>query len=163
MHGLRTAVFAHLQRQSLGFFTRTRGGEVQSRLTNDIGGMQSRGHLDRDLDRLQRHHRGRHGGRHGRAELAARRCSPCVVLPPADLADPPGRPDAPHRSPPQRQRRLADLHVQVEEGLSVSGVLLGKTLGAGPAPVRAVRRDLAPTWSASRSAPSWPAAGGWPR
>src|SRR5215204_5523357 len=41
MHGLRTAVFAHLQRQSLGFFTRTRGGEVQSRLTNDIGGMQS--------------------------------------------------------------------------------------------------------------------------
>src|SRR3954466_2490621 len=41
MHGLRTPVFAHLQRQSLGFFTRTRGGEVQSRLTNDIGGMQS--------------------------------------------------------------------------------------------------------------------------
>ncbi|WP_324275281.1 ABC transporter transmembrane domain-containing protein [Blastococcus brunescens] len=41
MHGLRTAVFTHLQRQSLGFFTRTRGGEVQSRLTNDIGGMQS--------------------------------------------------------------------------------------------------------------------------
>ena len=41
MHGLRTDVFGHLQRQSLGFFTRTRGGEVQSRLTNDIGGMQS--------------------------------------------------------------------------------------------------------------------------
>ncbi|WP_281281718.1 ABC transporter transmembrane domain-containing protein [Blastococcus colisei] len=41
MHSLRTAVFTHLQRQSLGFFTRTRGGEVQSRLTNDIGGMQS--------------------------------------------------------------------------------------------------------------------------
>ena len=33
----------------------------------------------------------------------------------------------------QRQRHLADLHSQVEEGLSVSGVLLGKTLGAGPA------------------------------
>src|SRR3712207_93663 len=41
MHGLRTAVFSHLQRQSLGFFTRTRGGEVQSRLTHDIAGMQS--------------------------------------------------------------------------------------------------------------------------
>ncbi len=27
-------------RQSLGFFTRTRGGEVQSRLVNDIGSMQ---------------------------------------------------------------------------------------------------------------------------
>ena len=41
MHRLRTDVFSHLQRQSLAFFTRTRGGEVQSRLTNDIAGMQS--------------------------------------------------------------------------------------------------------------------------
>ena len=41
MHRLRTDVFAHLQRQSLDFFTRTRGGEVQSRLTNDVAGMQS--------------------------------------------------------------------------------------------------------------------------
>ncbi|MCW0215471.1 MAG: ABC transporter transmembrane domain-containing protein, partial [Pseudonocardia sp.] len=31
MHRLRTDVFAHLQRQSIGFFTRTRTGEVQSR------------------------------------------------------------------------------------------------------------------------------------
>ena len=41
MHRLRTDVFTHLQRQSIGFFTRTRTGEVQSRITNDIGGMQS--------------------------------------------------------------------------------------------------------------------------
>ena len=41
MHVLRTDVFSHLQRQSLGFFTRTRTGEVQSRITNDIGGMQT--------------------------------------------------------------------------------------------------------------------------
>src|SRR5678815_3831444 len=41
MHGLRTDVFAHLQRQSVAFFTRTRTGEVQSRITNDIGGMES--------------------------------------------------------------------------------------------------------------------------
>ena len=40
MHRLRSDLFAHLQRQSLGFFTRTRGGEVQSRLVNDIGSMQ---------------------------------------------------------------------------------------------------------------------------
>ncbi|MEP6629345.1 MAG: ABC transporter transmembrane domain-containing protein, partial [Lapillicoccus sp.] len=39
MHGLRTDVFTHLQRQSLAFFTRTRGGEIQSRLTNDVAGM----------------------------------------------------------------------------------------------------------------------------
>lgn len=41
MHGLRVGVFSNLQRQSLGFFTRNRGGEVQSRLVNDIAGMQS--------------------------------------------------------------------------------------------------------------------------
>src|SRR5258708_25249905 len=41
MHGLRTSVFGHLQRQSIAFFTRTRTGEVQSRITNDIGGMES--------------------------------------------------------------------------------------------------------------------------
>ena len=41
MHGLRTSVFSHLQHQSIAFFTRTRTGEVQSRITNDIGGMES--------------------------------------------------------------------------------------------------------------------------
>ena len=41
MHDLRTAVFRHLQRLSLAFFTRTRTGEVQSRISNDIGGVQS--------------------------------------------------------------------------------------------------------------------------
>ena len=37
MHDLRTAVFRHLQRLSLAFFTRTRTGEVQSRISNDMG------------------------------------------------------------------------------------------------------------------------------
>ena len=39
MHDLRTAVYRHLQRMSLAFFTRTRTGEVQSRIANDIGGV----------------------------------------------------------------------------------------------------------------------------
>jgi ATP-binding cassette subfamily B protein len=41
MHDLRTAVYSHLQRMSLAFFTKTRTGEVQSRIANDIGGMQA--------------------------------------------------------------------------------------------------------------------------
>ncbi|MDX6593699.1 MAG: ATP-binding cassette, subfamily bacterial [Gaiellales bacterium] len=41
MHDLRTAVYRHLQRLSLAFFTRTRTGEVQSRISNDIGGVQT--------------------------------------------------------------------------------------------------------------------------
>ena len=41
MHDLRSAVYRHLQRLSLAFFTRTRTGEVQSRIASDIGGVQS--------------------------------------------------------------------------------------------------------------------------
>ncbi len=41
MHDLRAAVYRHLQRMSLAFFTRTRTGEVQSRIANDIGGLEN--------------------------------------------------------------------------------------------------------------------------
>src|SRR6201994_2361951 len=41
MHDLRASVYRHLQRMSLAFFTRTRTGEVQSRIANDIGGLES--------------------------------------------------------------------------------------------------------------------------
>src|SRR5207247_4523515 len=40
MHDRRPAVYKHLQRLSLAFFTRTRTGEVQSRIANDIGGVE---------------------------------------------------------------------------------------------------------------------------
>ena len=41
MHDLRAAVYQRLQKMSLAFFTRTRTGEVQSRIANDIGGLDS--------------------------------------------------------------------------------------------------------------------------
>jgi ATP-binding cassette, subfamily B, bacterial len=41
MHDLRTALYVHLQRMPLRFFTETRTGEIQSRLANDVGGIQS--------------------------------------------------------------------------------------------------------------------------
>ncbi len=41
MQDLRNALYAHLQRQPLRFFTETRTGEIQSRLANDVGGVQS--------------------------------------------------------------------------------------------------------------------------
>jgi len=41
MHDLRTTVYRHLQRLSLAFFTKTRTGEVQSRIANDIGGVDN--------------------------------------------------------------------------------------------------------------------------
>jgi ATP-binding cassette, subfamily B, bacterial len=41
MQDLRNALYAHLQRMSLRFFTSTRTGEIQSRLSNDVAGVQS--------------------------------------------------------------------------------------------------------------------------
>src|ERR1700754_644798 len=38
---LRNQLFAHLERLSLAFYTATRSGEVQSRLANDVGGVQT--------------------------------------------------------------------------------------------------------------------------
>ncbi|WP_308128190.1 ABC transporter ATP-binding protein [Modestobacter italicus] len=131
MHGLRTSVFTHLQRQSLGFFTRTKGGEVQSRLTNDIGGMQSV--VTSTATSFASNATTVVGTVIAMAALSWRlSLLSLVVLPPAVWLT---RRVARMRRQitAQRQRHLADLHSQVEEGLSVSGVLLGKTLGAGPA------------------------------
>src|SRR3954464_13099782 len=134
MHGLRTSVFTHLQRQSLGFFTRTKGGEVQSRLMNDIGGMQSV--VTSTATSAASNATTVIGTAVAMAALSWRlSLLSLVVLPPAIWLT---RRVARMRRTitAQRQRHLADLHSQVEEGLSVSGVLLGKTLGAGPAQTR---------------------------
>lgn len=130
MHGLRTGVFAHLQRQSLAFFTRTRTGEVQSRITNDIGGMQSvvtstatsvASNLTTTVATL----------------VAMTALSwqltlvSLVVLPPAILLT--RRVARTRRAiTAAQQRELADLSVAVEENLSVDGIALSKTLGSGP-------------------------------
>jgi ATP-binding cassette subfamily B protein len=41
MQDLRNELYAHLQRMPLRFFTETRTGEIQSRLANDVGGVQA--------------------------------------------------------------------------------------------------------------------------
>jgi ATP-binding cassette subfamily B protein len=41
MRDLRNSLYGHLQGMSLRFFTGTRTGEIQSRLANDVGGIQS--------------------------------------------------------------------------------------------------------------------------
>ena len=41
MQDLRNSLYSHLQNMSLKFFTSTRTGEIQSRLSNDVGGVQS--------------------------------------------------------------------------------------------------------------------------
>jgi ATP-binding cassette subfamily B protein len=41
MRDLRERLFRHLQSLSMGFFTGTRTGEIQSRVANDVGGVQN--------------------------------------------------------------------------------------------------------------------------
>ena len=41
MRDLRDRLYRHLQRQPLSFFTDTRTGEIQSRVSNDVGGVQT--------------------------------------------------------------------------------------------------------------------------
>ncbi len=131
MHRLRSDLFSHLQRQSLGFFTRTRGGEVQSRLTNDINSMQ--GVVTSTATSIASNTTVVIGTAVAMAALSWRLALiSLVVVPPAVLLT---RRVARLRQQvtARRQAALADLHVQVEESLSVSGALLTRTLGAGPA------------------------------
>lgn len=41
MRDLRDTLYSHLQKLSIGFFTGTRTGEIQSRISNDVGGIQN--------------------------------------------------------------------------------------------------------------------------
>jgi len=129
MHRLRTDVFAHLQRQSVAFFTRTRTGEVQSRITNDIGGMESV--VTSTATSIASNLTTAIATAVAMAALSWQlSLVSLVVLPPAIYLT---RKVAGMRRAitAQRQRELADLNVTIEEGLSISGIQLSKTMGAG--------------------------------
>ncbi|MGO4472002.1 ABC transporter ATP-binding protein [Arthrobacter sp. M-10] len=127
MHTLRTRLFTHLQKQSLGFFTRTRSGEVQSRLNNDISGLQqvitstATGVASNLTTAIA-------------TAIAMVAISPglsllsLIVIPPAVWFT--RRVALLRRNITSTlQSELATMNTQVEEGLSVSGVRLSKTLG----------------------------------
>ncbi len=134
MHALRTAVFSHLQRQSIAFFTRTRTGEVQSRIQNDIGGMEAvvtstATSIASNLTTVV-------ASAVAMVALSWRlSLISLVVMPPAIYLT---RKVAGLRRAitTQQQRELADLNVTIEEGLSVSGVQLAKTMGTAPSLIR---------------------------
>jgi ATP-binding cassette subfamily B protein len=130
MHGLRTSVFGHLQRQSIAFFTRTRTGEVQSRISNDIGGMESV--VTSTATSIASNFTTAIGTAVAMVALSWRlSLISLVIMPPAIYLT---RKVARMRRAitAQQQRELADLNVIVEEGLSVNGVQLAKTMGTGP-------------------------------
>ncbi|MEU7826667.1 ABC transporter ATP-binding protein [Catellatospora sp. NPDC049133] len=131
MHRLRTDVFTHLHRQSIAFFTRTRTGEVQSRITNDIGGMQAV--VTSTATSVASNLTTTVATAVAMAALSWQlSLVSLVVVPPAVYLT---RRVARMRRTitAQRQRELADLNVTIDEGLSISGVQLSKTTGTGPA------------------------------
>ncbi len=127
MHDLRRKVYEHLQRMSLAFFTRTRTGEIQSRIANDIGGVQTVVTSTAQsvvsnvstvltaviamfiLD--------------WRLTVVSLAVVPLFVLATKRVGS--------ERSKitTEQQTSMADMSTLVSESLSVSGVLLGKTMG----------------------------------
>ncbi|GAB2989191.1 ABC transporter ATP-binding protein/permease [Amycolatopsis acidiphila] len=127
MNDLRIAVYGHLQRMSLAFFTRTRTGEVLSRVFNDVGGVDNV--VNTTASSI---------AQNGITTLAIAvalfvmdwqlAILGLIVVPLFLLFT--LRLGRTRRSLARgRQRRLARLTTMVEESLSVSGVLLSKTMG----------------------------------
>ncbi|MFD4548017.1 ABC transporter ATP-binding protein [Streptomyces sp. NPDC058467] len=127
MHDLRTAVYSHLQRMSLAFFTRTRTGEVQSRIANDIGGMQvtvttTATALVSDLTIVI-------ATTSAMLLLDWRLTIASLIMLPAFVWVSRHVGDERRVITRERQRQLADLSSIVQESLSVSGIMLGHTMG----------------------------------
>ncbi len=144
MQDLRNALYAHLQRMPLRFFTATRTGEIQSRLANDVGGVQS---VVTDTA----------SSITSNIAVAASTMVAMVLidwrLTLLSLGMLPFflyltfRVGKVRRAvSTETQRALADMSAVTEETLSVSGILLGKTFGAQERSVhrfRGLNRDLA--------------------
>ncbi|MFI9784222.1 ABC transporter ATP-binding protein [Kitasatospora sp. NPDC051984] len=127
MHDLRTSVYRHLQRMSLAFFTRTRTGEVQSRIANDIGGMQAT--VTGTATSLVSNLTAVIASVVAMVALDWRLTIVSLLLLPVFvwISRRVGRERK--RITGERQRQLAKLSSAVQESLSVSGILLGRTMG----------------------------------
>ncbi|MHC3388896.1 ABC transporter ATP-binding protein [Streptomyces lavendulocolor] len=127
MHDLRTAVYGRLQRMPLAFFTRTRTGEVQSRIANDIGGMQAT--VTSTATSLVSNLTAVVATVVAMLALDWRLTVVSLLLLPVFvwISRRVGRERK--RITTQRQGQMAAMAATVTESLSVSGILLGRTMG----------------------------------
>ncbi|AYG84296.1 putative ABC transporter ATP-binding protein [Streptomyces hundungensis] len=127
MHDLRTAVYAQLQRMPLAFFTRTRTGEVQSRIANDIGGMQAT--VTSTATSLVSNLTAVVASVVAMLALDWRLTCVSLLLLPVFvwISRRVGRERK--KITTQRQKQMAAMAAEVTESLSVSGILLGRTMG----------------------------------
>ncbi|MGN6166993.1 MAG: ABC transporter ATP-binding protein, partial [Solirubrobacteraceae bacterium] len=129
MHDLRSAVYRHLQRMSLAFFTRTRTGEVQSRIANDIGGLDDV--LTNTATTIAQNATTVIASIVAMLLLDWRLALISLVFLPLFVYLTRRVGKTRRRITMTQQRRLADLTALVAESLSVSGIMLGKTMGRG--------------------------------
>ena len=127
MHDLRTAVFRHLQRLSLAFFTRTRTGEVQSRISNDIGGVQSV--VTSTATSIVSNVTTVIATMIGMIALSWQLSAFAFALIPLFVLLTRRVGNERRKIAKSTQETLADISSLVQESLSVSGILLGKTMG----------------------------------
>src|SRR5215211_657133 len=127
MHDLRAAVYRHLQRLSFSFFTRTRTGEIQSRIANDIGGVQSV--VTRTATSIVSNVTTVIAAATAMFLLDWRLAVFALGLLPFFVWLTRRVGEERRRITGVRQGRLADISALVEESLSVSGMLLGRTMG----------------------------------
>jgi ATP-binding cassette subfamily B protein len=129
MHDLRAAVYGHLQQMSLAFFTRTRTGEVQSRIANDIGGLDSV--VTTTATSIAQNATTVIASLVAMCILNWRLAAISLVFVPLFVWLTRRVGKVRRRITTEQQRRLADLSALVSESLSVSGIMLGKTMGRG--------------------------------
>ncbi|WP_307040658.1 ABC transporter ATP-binding protein [Streptomyces achromogenes] len=127
MHDLRTAVYGRLQRMSLAFFTRTRTGEVQSRIANDIGGMQAT--VTSTATSLVSNFTSVVATIIAMVALDWRLTVVSLVLLPVFVWISRRVGNERKKITTQRQKQMAAMAATVTESLSVSGILLGRTMG----------------------------------
>lgn len=127
MNELRVTVYGHLQRMSLGFFTRTKSGEVLSRVFNDIGGVDNV--ITTTAGSMVQNATTTIAITVALFALDWQLAALSLIVVPLFLLFT-LRLGKKRRSLARgRTRRLARLTTMVEESLSVTGVLLAKTMG----------------------------------
>ncbi|MGV9404509.1 ABC transporter ATP-binding protein [Streptomyces sp. NPDC003667] len=127
MHDLRTAVYGRLQRMSLAFFTRTRTGEVQSRIANDIGGMQAT--VTSTATSLVSNATSVVATIVAMVALDWRLTVVSLLLLPVFVWISRRVGNERKKITTQRQKQMAAMAATVTESLSASGILLGRTMG----------------------------------
>ncbi|MGH7640302.1 MAG: ABC transporter ATP-binding protein [Candidatus Dormibacteria bacterium] len=127
MQDLRVGLYTHLQKLPLRFFTATRTGEIQSRLANDVGGVDSvitntATNTVANITRVG-------ATVAGMAFLSWQLTLISIAVLPIFLLVTVRVGEVRRRVSAQTQSTLADLLALAEETLSVSGILLTKVYG----------------------------------